>query len=59
MLRYPDGVASRLSLGGHILRPGDEINGHLLDHFEVSDRTWPGTDEQMIIGVLRPHGKDA
>jgi hypothetical protein len=45
LLLYPHGMTARFDPRGRFLRPGDLVNGYLLDHFEV--------DEQEVVAVLR------
>jgi hypothetical protein len=45
MLLYPHGMTARFDPRGRFLRPGDLVNGYLLDHFEV--------DDYDIVAVLR------
>jgi hypothetical protein len=45
MLLYPHGMVARFDPHGRFLRPGDLVNGYLLDHFEV--------DESDVVAVLR------
>ena len=46
VLAYPHGMTARFDPRGRFLRPGDLVNGYLLDHFDV--------DEQEVVAVLRP-----
>jgi hypothetical protein len=45
LLRYPHGMTARFDPRGRFLRPGDVVNGYLLDHFDV--------EEQEVVAVLR------
>ena len=45
LLLYPHGMLARFDPGGRFLRPGDLVNGYLLDHFEAQ-----GSD---VVAVLR------
>ena len=45
VLLYPHGMTARFDPRGRFLRPGDLVNGYLLDHFEV--------DEYDVVAVLR------
>jgi hypothetical protein len=45
LLQYPHGMTARFDPRGRFLRPGDLVNGYLLDHFEV--------DDLGIVAVLR------
>jgi len=45
LLLYPHGVTARFDPRGRFLRPGDLVNGYLLDHFEV--------DGVAVVAVLR------
>ena len=47
VLLYPHGMTARFDPRGRFLRPGDFVNGYLLDHFEV--------DETEVVAVLRRH----
>jgi hypothetical protein len=48
MLLYPHGMTARFDPSGRFLRPGDLVNGYLLDHFEVDEH------EHDVVAVLRP-----
>ena len=45
ILQYPHGMTARFDPRGRFLRPGDLVNGYLLDHFEV--------DGVEVVAVLR------
>ena len=45
LLLYPHGMTARFDPRGRFLRPGDLVNGYLLDHFEV--------DDVEVVAVLR------
>jgi len=45
VLLYPHGMTARFDPRGRFLRPGDFVNGYLLDHFDV--------DEAGVVAVLR------
>jgi hypothetical protein len=45
VLLYPHGMTARFDPRGRFLRPGDIVNGYLLDHFDV--------DESDVVAVLR------
>jgi hypothetical protein len=45
LLQYPHGMTARFDPSGRFLRPGDLVNGYVLDHFDV--------DEQEVVAVLR------
>jgi hypothetical protein len=47
LLQYPHGMTARFDPRGRFLRPGDLVNGYLIDHFEV--------DSLEVIAVLRRH----
>jgi hypothetical protein len=47
LLHYPHGMKARFDPRGRFLRPGDLVNGYLIDHFEV--------DALEVVAVLRRH----
>ena len=47
LLQYPHGMTARFDPRGRFLRPGDLVNGYLIDHFEV--------DALEVVAVLRRH----
>ena len=47
VLLYPHCMTARFDPRGRFLRPGDFVNGYLLDHFDV--------DEAGVVAVLRRH----
>jgi hypothetical protein len=52
---YPDGTESDFDLGGHILRPGDELPGKggiVLDRWDVTDIPIE-RGEFGVVGILR------
>ena len=38
LLQYPHGMTARFDPRGRFLRPGDLVNGYLIDHFDVDAR---------------------
>jgi hypothetical protein len=48
LLVYPHGMRAKFDPRGRFLRPGDVVNGYILDHFEVAE-----PDE--VVAVLRRH----
>ena len=47
LLQYPHGMTARFDPRGRFLRPGDLVNGYLIDHFEI--------DSYDVVAVLRRH----
>ena len=47
LLQYPHGMTARFDPRGRFLRPGDLVNGYLIDHFEI--------DAYDVVAVLRRH----
>jgi hypothetical protein len=47
LLQYPHGMRARFDPRGRFLRPGDLVNGYLIDHFEI--------DSYDVVAVLRRH----
>jgi len=45
LLRYPHGMTARFDPRGRFLRPGDVVNGYLIDHFDI--------DALEVVAVLR------
>ena len=45
ILQYPHGMTARFDPRGRFLRPGDLVNGYIVDHFDV--------DVQDVVAVLR------
>jgi len=39
LLVYPNGVTARFDPAGRFYRPGDILNGYLVDRFELDDET--------------------
>ena len=36
LLQYPHGMTARFDPRGRFLRPGDVVNGYVVDHFELA-----------------------
>jgi hypothetical protein len=47
LLVYPNGMTARFDPSGRFFRPGDVLNGYLVDRFEVDDET--------VLAYLRRH----
>ncbi len=47
LLVYPNGVTARFDPAGRFFRPGDLLNGYLVDRFEV--------ESEMVFAHLRLH----
>ena len=47
LLVYPHGMTAQFDPRGRYLRPGDLLNGYVLDRFEVEDG--------VVLAVLRRH----
>jgi hypothetical protein len=47
LLVYPHGMTARFDPRGRYLRPGDILNGYVLDRFEV--------EHGVVLAVLRRH----
>ena len=45
LLLYPHGMLARFDPRGRFLRPGDLVNGYILDHFDV--------EGYEVVAVLR------
>jgi len=45
LLQYPHGMTARFDPRGRFLRPGDVVNGYLIDHFDI--------DALEVVAVLR------
>jgi len=49
LLAYPHGLVARFDPAGRFVKPGDLVNGYVVDHFELDER------EDKVVAVLRRH----
>ena len=49
LLAYPHGLVARFDPVGRFVKPGDLVNGYVVDHFELDERA------EKVVAVLRRH----